>query len=395
MSHSLGRDIPSTRTQMHLILELFRTAAGPSSLPGDRVYGADEVEWCLSSGLAPMLWDRLDTLSGNVAEEQRQHIKGTALAGRVQAQQKLTAMDAIAREATVLSRPPLLLKGISTATQYYRRPYWRAMGDIDLLVAESDRSAMEDILRDLGYHPESDNSPEFYGLHHQGMPFRHPGTGVWVEVHTALQPRHHPLDRGGVLSVERMEAAVREDRLNGQPVLRLRPEFQWGYTACHWWLQFDPRTSPFGLLDCALIVLLEGPRFDWDYVLDWMGRGPGRPYAAAMLGYLGSRELIPPHGEAYHRLMPRTPAARLEAEILNRLADRFAIQGRPPGRVLTEHNVRIVRRALLQDRRAWRNLLSVPRGILFEPPEGDDDEGWRRSFRRAKDAFLPRGPERK
>ena len=380
---------------MHLILELFRTAAGPSSLPGNRAYGADEVEWCLSCGLAPMLWDRLETLSGNVAEEQRQHIEGTALAGRVLAQQQLAAMDAIAREATALSRPPLLLKGISTATQYYRRPYWRAMGDIDLLVTESDRPLMDDLLRDLGYRQEGDNSPDFYRDHHHGMPFRHPATGVWVEVHTGLQPRDHALVRGGVLSAERVEAAIREDRLNGQPVLRLRPEFQWGYTACHWWLEFDPRTNPFGLLDCALILLREGPRFDWDYVLDWMGRGPGRPYAAAMLGYLGSRELIPPHGDAYHRLMPRTPAARLEAGVLNALADRFAIEGRAPGRVLTEHNLRIVRRALLRDRRAWLNLLSVPGRVLFEPAEGGKQEGWQRPFKRARNAFLPRGPQRK
>ncbi len=95
-----------------------------------------------------------------------------------------TVIDALA-EARV---PVLWLKGAALAMQSPAGFGVRSMGDLDLLVAPSDRARVHAALAGAGW---SSPTVPGYDDHHHGAPYIRPG-GLRLEVHSALFPPNHP-----------------------------------------------------------------------------------------------------------------------------------------------------------------------------------------------------------
>lgn len=379
---------------MHLIPDLFRAAVGRPPTDSGSAYRDEEVAWCLKAGLGPVLDAKKDILSFPLVERWGERVKAAALTGRVLAQQQVESTQEILQCVGALARPPVLLKGISTATQYYPWHYWRAKGDVDLLVRVEDVSAMEAVLQSLGYHQESPYPPEFYQKLHHGMPFVHPRTGVWVEIHRGLFPPGSVVARDGAFSPARWEAALQPGQFGNEPILRFGAEFQLAYTACHWWSEFSAPANPFGLLDCVLILTEEGNRFDWDALMAWVGHPPAWRRIAAMLAFIEMAGLYELPAAISRSIAPDTQAGRLQNALLLSLVRRYAFGGRLPGRVLTSHNLAVVCRTLLRPRPPWRNLSALPARVLIESPDGQGQQDWSHQVRRVINflsRLLPKG----
>jgi len=95
-----------------------------------------------------------------------------------------------------------LLKGQSLVSQYYPKPWFRLMRDMDLLVSSECIENLTQILFELGYHQESQWQESYYDDHHHIMPFYHAEKGIWVEVHTRLFRLDNPLSKLECFSLE-------------------------------------------------------------------------------------------------------------------------------------------------------------------------------------------------
>ena len=89
-----------------------------------------------------------------------------------------------------------LLKGAALARTVYRSEFDRPMGDVDILVPAEHALRAQALLQRAGWVPkETDSGEEFYAGHHHLPPLVDgAGTGMGLEVHTALFAPDSPVD---------------------------------------------------------------------------------------------------------------------------------------------------------------------------------------------------------
>lgn len=124
--------------------------------------------------------------------------------------------------------PVILLKGQALGELLYGKGSERATGDLDLLVLPGDREAVQRVLWRLGY--ERLGSPPRMWVHNQ-EPYRHPDTGVIVEVHWSLAEAYVPAPAVGAAMERRMK-----HRMAGEPDLEvnvLPPDLMGLHLALH------------------------------------------------------------------------------------------------------------------------------------------------------------------
>jgi hypothetical protein len=110
------------------------------------------------------------------------------------------------------------LKGLYLAEAVYGNPVGRSIGDLDLMVKESDLGRAERVLLTLGYEPK--NCHRLTGPDIADFSYRHPTTGLIVELHWNL------LRSGlaGSMDAEGLWERARPGVVAGQDVLTLCPE---------------------------------------------------------------------------------------------------------------------------------------------------------------------------
>lgn len=126
---------------------------------------------------------------GDDVRERAQLYAGVHLVRRRLQERALTQLSAVLASR---GQRAVLLKGSASCLQL-AYPALRSRGDIDLLVGRDAMALVSGILVDLGYCQRSRLSPAFYDGHHHAMPFRHPQTGVVIELHRRLLPDADPL----------------------------------------------------------------------------------------------------------------------------------------------------------------------------------------------------------
>ena len=168
--------------------------------------------------------------------------------------------------------PVTLLKGISVADELYPAPHLRPMGDIDLLVPEDRREAVESgmlrrgYVRKIGYEADE-------GEPHRA-PLYHPGRDVWVEIHTALFPRGDRLLRDTLFSAPQIVRQSLPSTFQGRAVFRLGRALQLAYVSSYWIR--DLREHPFHssfvtpMIDAIGLVRAGVPDFDAPQLPDWL-----------------------------------------------------------------------------------------------------------------------------
>lgn len=83
-------------------------------------------------------------------------------------------------------------KGIVLAQWAYGNPTYRAVGDLDILVAPHDFRAAEAVIRSLGYVPDADPAgwrKRWYLWAQHEFPYLKPEEGFKIDLHTALSAR--------------------------------------------------------------------------------------------------------------------------------------------------------------------------------------------------------------
>ncbi len=347
-----------------LLLALFDTALGRAFDPVLPI-PPREVDWAIQVGLGPLLQSTL---------EGRQDLVPDGLAARVRAADRLARIESAGRleaAAEILDRcadragPITLLKGISICTEHYARPYDRAMGDIDLLVAPKEVSALESALAELGYQPTGGEAARDYGKHHHSRPRLHPRTGVCVEVHRGLFPARW-VEQGPFCEAS-VRAEQRPGDFAGRPVLRLSPELQLVYIATHAALVFHPAAGARALLDTLLLLHRAGEALASERVWGWLG---DRRIAAHLQLLTSSLERagLAPAQAALVQLRPRLAAlGRLELRILTRMIDRYHLRGLPLGDRLGADNRAVVWRTLLAAPGSAWNFARIPWNLMFPP----------------------------
>ena len=244
-------------------------------------------------------------------------------------------------------------------------PHLRPMRDVDVMVEPAAAREVERILIGLGYRPARPDGEREFRHHNHLVPYRHPTTGVVIEVHHALVPPQGPLASEPSFAAASVRAHLRPAEFRGRSVRRLSDELQVSYIAAHW----------AGSLNVvggggALVVMMDMPALvrsvDWKGVVDLLS-GPSSASATLLvLSYLEMRGLVDPEPWVLPAIWRRQRVfGRLNLAFLRMLIDRHLVDGRPYGRVLlTPRNFDLIWMGLLNARPAPVNLLSLPWALL-------------------------------
>ena len=251
-----------------------------------------EIFWALETGLGPLLFQ---VTRGNSETKTSPHwslVQGAYLTAQVLTAEVLEATSEIIDVCSGRIESLTLLKGISICVQHYPAPFLRPMRDIDLLVAESDVSVLDELLVELGYSQQSDNPPEFYEKHHHSCPFFHPQKGVWVEVHRDLFPSHSRMGSDKVFSRENLRSELRRGNFQGRNVLGLSNELQLLYTATHWATQLSAVGGAIAMLDTIYLLRNAGTSLDWERILNGLEGSIACRHLYVLLTFLEKNQLI-------------------------------------------------------------------------------------------------------
>ena len=208
------------------------------------------------------------------------------------------------------------------------------MRDLDVLVEAKDEPIVESLLFEMGFSQQSENDAAYYLTHHHSMPFHHPLTGVWVEVHRRVFPTASSLSTLHVFSRDNIAAESRLCRVEGTPVKRLTPELQIVYMASHWALGLiDLKHSGglFALLD-TIFILRGGQRnLRWKAMLDWVGDSVAATHLYLLLSYLHYKNIVFIDKDILRELFNRQKSfGSINLKIAHWLITRYLVVGSRP-----------------------------------------------------------------
>jgi hypothetical protein len=278
-------------------------------------------------------------------------------------QQVETAIEVV-DTCAALGVTPTLLKGISISEQYYPEPHLRPMGDVDVLVPQTAREAVETKLIGLGYRPMA--GFRFDAESNHGVPLQHPTKQVWVEIHTHLFPRGASVRRTGVFARDDLAGQIVASEFFGRPVQRLTAELQLVYLAGAWVRdlsdEFDVSRA-VALFDAIYLLRSSGPRIDWDGMFRWVDNEAAMASTYLLAAYLARHGLNVAPEPILSRLRSAQRTFRAwDLRLVHALIDRYVLEGRifPP----LFHSSRLVH-PLLTPRAALTKLLLVLWNVAF------------------------------
>lgn len=346
------------------LIALLRTIAlGEDSL-SCATFSEAHVRWAIRAGVGPLLFHIVQ--KKRAAADQSflwSLLRGADLTAQVCSGELFDAVDEILERCATGIGPGkiTLLKGVSISQQYYPKPHLRTMRDIDILVEAAILPKVEALLQRLGYIQTSDNPLAYYATHHHSMPFVHPETGVWVEVHRGLHPSSLPLGRERVFNLDSIQEELRPAEFRGKSVTRLSDELQVVYIAAHWASDLTVIGGIIALCDMVLLFKNTQTTLRWERIVSWWDCPVAAAYLYLILTYLRRYELIDAPREILqelHRCQQTFNSATLS--VVHSLIDRYMIAGTPCGLILSPARLQILWETLLTPGSPTRNLLQVP-----------------------------------
>ena len=333
------------------LISLLKTASGDQNNFDLIDFREAEIRWAITTGLGPLLLRAI--AGGPILSDPSltMTLKAADLTARIETRGKIDAMCEIIDACTEATPPLVLLKGISTCTQYYPEPHLRRMADIDVLVEERFIGAVESVLYNLEYSRPSKVSSEFYQTHHHTAPFYHPRRDVWVEIHRRLLPRSTKSAQSEVFSPENVAKELRLSQFQGRAVRRLSDELQIIYTSAHWAQQLQTNGGPMAMLDIVYIIKHAGHRLDWSKIIRWVELSPAAIQIYLLLAYLAHHEVVAIDREILRRLISadNNALAGRKLRILFCLTDQCIAEGRSFEWILSLRNMSII----------WQTLIST------------------------------------
>jgi hypothetical protein len=319
------------------------------------------LSWSLESGLGPLLARTSRDDPGARAAPAWAEVRGSDLACRVLMEQQAEATVELIEACRPKVGALTLLKGIWLSHTLYPEPHLRPMRDVDVMVEPEAVGDVERILVGLGYRPVEGLDPASFRAHHHAVPYRHPATGVHVEVHRGLVRPDGPYGSDRPFDPAHVRAGLREGVFRGRPVRHLADELQVVYLAAHWAAGGNASRGPGGQLVLIDVVRLAAS-VDWQQVVRELAGTAAATAAVLLLTYLETRGLLVLPADVRGPLW-RTQRSfgDLNLGVLHRLVDRRLLEGRPYGRwVGSRFNAEIVWTTLIRPRPAFLNLLMLP-----------------------------------
>ena len=277
----------------HIIADVMKSTMSAVANDSPSVILQRDAELLCAAGLGPLASAAIARQQMLADDDANALLKGAALTSALIYKQTHDAVCNVITELNRVDVTPALLKGISVADRYYQPPSARIMGDVDLLIPADHANAAQGALRDMGYRALEAQEP---GESHHHLPaMRHPGTGVIIEIHTALYSTNSgpaafsPIDVG-----EWNEHLVRDKFSDhAHDVFHLGTEYQLAYTLMHWAAEHKWADGVFGILD-FLLIAAKNESFDWQLFGDWMSRNDAfGACAVIMFTYLEQTGLLP------------------------------------------------------------------------------------------------------
>ena len=351
---------------MRPLIDLLEYAAGDRSAVPLARFDARRLDWAIATGLGSLVFDAAKDDPASRRSPSWPRVEGARLAARIVTAELLDAardiIDASARRHLTVT----LLKGISVCEQYYPEPHFRLMRDIDVLVSDHALPAAEACLRELGWEPREPRSQAFYATHHHSAPLFHPQRGVWIEVHRGLVPPDTELARERVFTGAHVRGEIRPAVFRGQVTTRLSDELQLAYLAAHWGRHFRATGGLFAMLDVIYLLRTAGGRLDWNRMLEWLRVSPiAATHLYVLLTSLGRHRVADVPREALRDLRRcQRGFGAMNLRLAHGLVDRYMVNGRPHGRLLSDVRVTLLWRTLLSRGSPYQNLARIPGALL-------------------------------
>jgi hypothetical protein len=197
-----------------------------------------------------------------------------------------------------------LLKGISTADEFYSPPYLRVMGDVDILIKNAEEDRARITLSRLGYKISDEQWRQYRRVAKHHFPAtRHPVTGIMVEVHTGL---FSPTETFGLFSptetsskehVFGPENIVQHSAIfdyKGIRAARFTPEFQLLFTIAKWSVDASWAVNLTSINDIVHILRKHESNFEWPTFSEWLVAYPQLfSRVAVLMHYLDTTQIHP------------------------------------------------------------------------------------------------------
>jgi len=324
-----------------------------------------QIRWAIDTGLGPLLFQTTRADPRANLSPLGPLLKSADLTAQMLTGEQLDAMgemiDACAAEGHVLT----LLKGISICDQHYPASHLRTMRDMDFLVENQALPSVESTLLKLGYRRQSRRPPEFWEKHHHSMPLFHPGKRIWVEVHRGLFLPESKTGTARAFNAQNIKTQLVPFEFLGKKVTRLSAELQLVYIACHWAYSLDVIGGMIPMLDIIYLLRNTKDTFNWDRMLGWMDDSLTCTRLYLMLTYLQKYQLVSIAPEILRELFLRQRSfGTINLKILHAFMDRYVVDGRPFGWLLSFRNLYIFCQTLLLPGPPMRNFIMAPKNLL-------------------------------
>jgi hypothetical protein len=331
-----------------------------------RTFDAAQIRWIISCGLGPACFHACEKGAENPLSPHWNPLKAADLTARVIAGDHADALGEIIDAAGGRIGPITLLKGISVADEYYPEHHLRPMRDMDLFVARDDLAATETLLRDLGYRQERSPACDISETHHHLVPFFHAEKRVWIEVHHRLLSDKNRASRDRIFGLDQIMGQLRPSAFQGRSVCRLTSELELIYLAAHWAQDFKAIGGMIAAIDLIHLLKRRGATLRWDTMFQWLHGSVAAGYLFLLMSYLQRRGLIAVDEQVLREFRRgQRFAGELSLTAAHALIDRYMLDGRDFGPVLSQRNLAVAWSTLTLPLRSSCKLLLMPLNLCL------------------------------
>ena len=352
----------------HDALTLLRSVSQGHPIPPLSDFAHAQIYWIIETGLAPLACFLSRADARRFESPLWRELESANLSVCFLNNLQLETLRELLKRSRELLPPITLLKGCSVASEFYPETHLRVMRDLDILVEAKDQPIVESLLFEMGFCQQSKNNAAYYLTHHHSMPFYHPPTGVWVEVHRGIFPQASKLSALPVFGRENIAAESILCRVEGMAVKRLTPELQIVYTASHWALgliDLKQRGGLFALLDTIFILRGAQECLRWKMIFDWVRNSVAATHLYLLLSYLQYKNIVCIDQDILRELFGQQKSFGMtNLRIAHWLITRYLVAGSVP---IARGKLSILWENLLRDQGRTMNLATFFRQVLNLP----------------------------
>jgi len=324
-------------------------------------FDSRQIEWAIDTGLGPLFFRAVKDNPGNATSSHWPLLKAADLTARVISADLSDAMAEILDARRGREFHLTLLKGISLSEECYPEPHLRPMRDLDFLVASDALPQVDILLRRLGYEQPCESDAQTYENHHHLAPYFNAEKNVWVELHRGLFSAKKRASSVAVFRPKNILSQLRPSTFRQRDVYRLSYELEVVYLACHWAQDFKTLGGMTAMVDMIHLLKRAPVRLDWERIIDWVRGSVAASYLYLLLSYVNRYGLVTLDPAVLRELFVSQPSlGKCSLKLAHGIINRYLVQGRGFGRILSKRNIAVLWKALALPRSLLRHRRQIP-----------------------------------